>query len=130
MGIFGSIKNAIFGNDKTEKQPPATSTAPATTPATDTFNNSGVEFEPTTTVDVAERLDKIEGSDKLNWRTSIADLLKLLSIDPSYENRKQLAGELGRSDYEGTAEDNIWLHKRVMQEIADHGGNVPPELLK
>ena len=69
MGIFGSIKNAIFGNDKTEKQPPATSTAPATTPATDTFNNSGVEFEPTTTVDVAERLDKIEGSDKLDRRS-------------------------------------------------------------
>ena len=130
MGIFGSIKNAIFGDDKAEKQPPATSTAPATTPGKHTINNSGVEFEQTTTVDVAQRLDKIEGSDKLNWRTSIVDLLKLLSIDPSYENRKQLAGELGRSDYEGTAEDNIWLHKRVMQEIADHGGNVPPELLK
>ena len=126
MGIFGSIKNAIFGDDKAEKQPPATSTAPAK----DTINNSGVEFEPTTKVNIEERLDKIEGSDRLNWRTSIVDLLKLMSIDPSYENRKQLASELGRPGYEGTAEDNIWLHQRVMQELADHGGYVPAELLK
>ena len=126
MGIFGSIKDAIFGDDKAEKQPPATSTAPPR----ETINDSGVAVQPTTTVDVAERLDKIEGADTLNWRTSIVDLLKLLSIDPSYENRKELAGEMGRKDYEGSAEDNIWLHKRVMQEIADHGGHVPPELLK
>ena len=127
MGIFGSIKDAIFGDDKPEKKP---APAPSTTPAKETINNSGVAFEPTSTVDVAERLDRIEGSDRLNWRTSIVDLLKLLSIDPSYENRKELAGEMGRVDYEGSAEDNIWLHKRVMQEIADHGGNVPPELLQ
>ena len=129
MGIFGSIKDAIFGNDKTEKQPPATSTAPPTTPATDTFNNSGVKFEPTTTVDVAERLDKIEGSDKLNWRTSIVDLMKLIGVDSSYENRKALAGELGRDDYSGSAEDNIWLHRKTMQELARNGGKVPAEFL-
>jgi len=132
MGIFGSIKDAIFGDDKPRKAPaPAKQAAPANAPApSGTIEDSGVAFDPTTTVDVAERLDKIEGSDRLNWRTSIVDLLKLLSIDPSYENRKELAGEMGRVDYEGSAEDNIWLHKRVMQEIADHGGNVPPELLQ
>ena len=127
MGVFGSIKDAIFGDDKPEKKP---ASAPSTAPAKETIDNSGVAFEPTTTADVAKRLDQIEGSDRLNWRTSIVDLLKLLSIDPSYENRKELAGEMGRADYEGSAEDNIWLHKRVMQEIADHGGNVPPELLQ
>ena len=126
MGIFSSIKDAIFGDDKAEKKPPVTSTAPPK----ETINNSGVEMQPTTTVDVEERLDKIEGSDTLNWRTSIVDLLKLLSIDSGYANRKELAEEMGRTDYEGSAEDNIWLHKRVMQEIADHGGHVPPELLK
>tara|TARA_B100000678_G_scaffold249650_1_gene224062 strand:- start:1328 stop:1714 length:387 start_codon:yes stop_codon:yes gene_type:complete len=128
MGIFSSIKNAIFGKDEDEKsQPPATSTAP---PAK-TLGGSPVEIDTsTTTVDVEQRLDKIEGADKLNWRTSIVDLLKLLSIDPSYENRKELATEMGRTDYSGSADDNIWLHKRVMQEIADHGGHVPAELLK
>ena len=67
------------------------------------------------------------GADRLNWRTSIVDLMKLLGIDSDYESRKTLAVEMGREDYAGTAEDNIWLHRRVMNELAANGGQVPAE---
>ena len=78
-------------------------------------------------MDVASRLDNIPGSDKLNWRTSIVDLMKLVQIDASYANRKELAQELGNSDYSGSAEDNILLHKQVMNKIAAAGDIVPSE---
>ena len=119
MGIFSSIKNAIFGSDDDDKaaEAPATAT-PAASP----------ERAAISEVDVAQRLDNIPGSDNLNWRTSIVDLMKLVKIDPSYENRKELAQEMGNTDYSGTAEDNILLHKQVMGKIADAGGIVPAEL--
>ncbi|GAA4643298.1 DUF3597 domain-containing protein [Pontixanthobacter gangjinensis] len=115
MGIFSSIKNAIFG-DKAKAQ----EAAPATTKATPT---------PVSELDVEATLDGMAGADKLNWRTSIVDLMKLLGLDPSFANRKELAGELGDSDYSGTAEENIWLHKKTLQEIAKNGGRVPAEFL-
>lgn len=122
MGIFSSIKNAIFGKDEDEKAEkpaapaPAAKTAARTAPA------------PISQVDVAERLDAKPGADKLNWRTSIVDLMKLVDIDPSYENRKELANELGDTDYSGKAEENIWLHKQVMSKLALAGGRVPDDL--
>ena len=121
MGIFSSIKNAIFGDDDTEetKIAPAPTSAPAVKPR-----------QPTTTVvDVEARLDAMEGADKLNWRTSIVDLMKLIGVDSSYGNRKELAQELGRTDYSGSAEDNIWLHKVTMQHLALNGGKVPQQFL-
>jgi len=67
---------------------------------------------------------------KLNWRSSIVDLMKLLDIDSSLENRRELARELG---YTGSAEDtatmNVWLHKRVMEELRKNGGKVPASLV-
>ena len=121
MGIFSSIKNAIFGKDEDEKKvekakAPAAPAAPAAP-------------KPISEVDVEARLGGMAGADKLNWRTSIVDLFKLLGLDPSYENRKELAQELGRTDYSGTAEDNIWLHKATMKEIAKNGGKVPADML-
>ena len=70
--------------------------------------------------------------EKLNWKVSIVDLLKLLSLDSSFAARKQLAGELGcPADKMGdSAQMNLWLHKTVLQKLADNGGNVPPELLR
>lgn len=66
---------------------------------------------------------------KLNWRTSIVDLMKLLGIDSDLQNRKELAQELGYTgDTSNSAAMNIWLHKRVMQELAANGGKVPAEL--
>lgn len=84
-------------------------------------------------VDVAAQLEKLAAasSQKLNWKTSIVDLLKLLGIDSSYAARKQLAAELEcPADLMGdSAQMNMWLHKTVLKKIADNGGNVPKELL-
>jgi len=67
---------------------------------------------------------------KLNWKTSIVDLMKLLGIDSSLENRKELARELGyTADQSDSASMNIWLHKRVMQELEKNGGKVPASLV-
>jgi hypothetical protein len=67
---------------------------------------------------------------KLNWRTSIVDLMKLLDMDSSLAERKELAQELGyKDDMSDSAAMNIWLHKQVMQKLAQNGGKVPPELM-
>ena len=120
MGIFSKIKDAIFGKKKDDPKPaPRTPTPTAATTATRTA--------PISEVDVEARLDAMDGADRLNWRTSIVDLMKLIGVDSSYENRKELAQELGRTDYSGSAEDNIWLHKQTMRELARNGGKVPAE---
>jgi hypothetical protein len=126
MGIFSSIKDAIFGKKSEVEQTPAVrhptpATAPAAKPAT--------QREAAPMIDVENHLDTMPGADRLNWRTSIVDLMKLIGVDPSYENRKALAQELGREDYSGDAEDNVWLHKRTMRELSASGGKVPPEYL-
>ncbi|ATW05145.1 DUF3597 domain-containing protein [Sphingorhabdus sp. YGSMI21] len=121
MSIFGKIKNAIFGGEAKAAEP-ETKTAPAPAAA------APAERAAISEVDVAARLDSIPGSDKLNWRTSIVDLMKLVQIDASYGNRKELAQELGNGDYSGSAEDNILLHKQVMNKIAAAGGIVPADL--
>lgn len=83
-------------------------------------------------VDVAAKMDDLasKNTEKLNWKTSIVDLLKLLGIDSSLSNRKELAGELG---YTGSTDDsaamNVWLHKAVLQKIADNGGTLPAGLI-
>jgi len=84
---------------------------------------------PAAPVDVEATCAAMAGADALNWRTSIVDLMKLLGIDSSYDNRKSLAEEMGRSDYAGSAEDNIWLHKATMHQLAKNGGNVPAAML-
>ena len=73
---------------------------------------------------MAARIGAIPGADKFNWQTSIVDLMKLVGIDASFENRKELAGELGMEGYEGTAEQNIALHHAVMNLLALEGGRV------
>lgn len=120
MGIFSTIKNAIFGKDEDDKKPAAPAAAPK--PAAPA---APAAPKPVSEVDVEARLSAMAGADKLNWQSSIVDLFKLLGLDPSYANRKELAGELGRTDYEGSADDNIWLHKATMREIAKNGGKVP-----
>lgn len=122
MGIFSSISNAIFGDDEEDKKAakPAAAAAPAAAPAP---KRAAISAD-----DVAARIGSIPGSDKLNWQTSIVDLMKLVRIDPSYENRKALAIEMGNTDYSGTAEDNIALHKAVLNQMAAAGGIVPAHL--
>ena len=84
-------------------------------------------------VDVVAKLEKLSAANpqKLNWKVSIVDLLKLLGIDSSLAARKELATELGcpPEKMKDSAEMNTWLHKTVLQKIADNGGNIPKELL-
>ena len=84
-------------------------------------------------VDVVADLDRraAANSQKLNWKTSIVDLLKLLDIDSSLTARKALATELGCPPalMADSAQMNMWLHKQVMARIAENGGNVPKNLL-
>ena len=88
---------------------------------------------PMQVVDVVAQLEKKAAANpqKLNWRTSIVDLLKLLDIDSSLNARKALATELGcPANLMGdSAQMNMWLHKTVMAKLAANGGNVPKELL-
>jgi hypothetical protein len=83
-------------------------------------------------VDVAEVLDDLAEANlqKLNWRTSIVDLMKLLDMDSSLEERRALADELG---YDGDKKDsaamNIWLHKQVIKAFAENGGRIPADML-
>jgi len=123
MGIFSSISNAIFGGDEEEKKEEAAGAAAAAPAAEKATKRAAISAE-----DVAARIGSIPGADGLNWQTSIVDLMKLVRIDPSYDNRKALAGELGNTDYSGSAEDNIALHKAVMDQMAAAGGIVPDHL--
>jgi hypothetical protein len=88
---------------------------------------------PAATVDIAAKMEQLAAANpqKLNWRTSIVDLLKLLDIDSSLAARKALATELGcPADLMGdSAKMNMWLHKTVLAKVAANGGKVPQELL-
>lgn len=126
MGIFSSISNAIFGSDEDEKKPAGTSPTPTSPKPTAT---SGPKTQKLMSIEEVEnRISNIPGADKLNWQTSIVDLMKLVKVDPSYENRKELAHELGMTDYSGTAEQNLALHHAVLAKIANAGGVVPDDL--
>jgi hypothetical protein len=123
MSIFGKIMSAIFGT-KAEA-------APAGGGATAGGAAAGGSATPGATVDVAPILDaavKAKG-EKLEWRTSIVDLMKALDIDSSFAARKELAKELGYTgDSNDSASMNIWLHKQVMTKFAANGGKLPPEI--
>lgn len=84
-------------------------------------------------MDVVAKLEGLAAAhaEKLNWRTSIVDLLKLLGLDSSLAARKDLAHELAIPDalLEDSAQMNTWLHKTVLQKLAENGGNIPKELL-
>lgn len=135
MSIFGKIKDAIFGH-KAAAAPaaPAQATAPAQAqaPAMPQIQQPAPQPAPAGPVDVENVLMVLEterGSADLNWRSSIVDLMKLLGLDSSLDNRKELATELGYTGAkDGSAEMNIWLHKAVMQELARSGGTVPASL--
>ena len=133
MSIFGKIKDAIFGKAHAAPAPaPTLDTtqspgAPPPSPSSGSARGGGAGAAPV--IDVENHMDSMPGADRLNWRTSIVDLMKLLGIDSDYDSRKALAQELGRTDYSGTAEDNVWLHRQVMGELSRNGGKVPAEFL-
>ena len=130
MGIFSSIKNAIFGH-KADPAPTAQPQAPTDgqPQAMPQMNQPAPTPQPQVDVDaVLAELAKTKGQE-LNYKTSIVDLMKLLDLDPRLENRKELAEELGYTGAkDGSAEMNIWLHKAVMKKLAESGGQVPADL--
>jgi hypothetical protein len=128
MSIFGKIMSAIFGT-KADAAPASGGGAAAGTGSA--AGSSSASAAPAQTVDVAPILDKAVAAkkEKLEWRTSIVDLMKALDIDSSLGARKELAKELGYSgDTSDSASMNIWLHKQVMTKFAANGGKLPPEI--
>lgn len=122
MGIFSSISNAIFGSSNDSQ--PKSSTPSANAPAAEA---PAAAPQP---VDVIAVLSAKPGADKLNWQSSIVDLMKLLGMDSSLDNRKALAQELGyQGPLDGSADMNIRLHKAVMKALSVNGGVVPPQMM-
>jgi len=122
-GIGQHPTDSVVDSERPNTVDNATSTPPTTATAS---------AAPVSAVDVAAKLDGMAAthSEQLNWRTSIVDLLKLLGLDSSQQARKDLASELGcpAEKMADSAQMNTWLHRTVMHKLAEHGGNVPPEL--
>lgn len=150
MGIFDKIKSAIFGHkdpgpgnrptipagwaggpplqqgqQPQGQQPQFQQQGGGTATAQPQQQQQQVDVEQ-----VLSQLSQQKGNPDLNYKTSIVDLMKLLGIDSSLENRKELARELGYTgELNGSAEMNIWLHKATMKQLAQSGGKVPASML-
>ena len=131
MSIFGKIKDAIFGR-KAHAQPapqPVPQASPTGQGQAMPQINTPAAQPADVDVDAILAQAAAEKGEQLNYKTSIVDLMKLLDLDSSLDNRKELATELGYTgDKDGSAEMNIWLHKAVMQKLEENGGKVSAEL--
>jgi hypothetical protein len=147
MSIFGTIMSAIFGHG-TGSQPSQASPSAGGTSAAPSPGSASAQSAPTPRspgagsaqagstaaqgpVDVEAVLNRLasQNKQKLDWRHSIVDLMKLLDLDSSLAARKQLAKELHFSgNTDDSAAMNIWLHKQVMIKLAENGGKVPEDL--
>ena len=137
MTVLGNIISTIFGHAGANPSPTSPGTAPASPGPTSSTSSaaSGAKGPPAaapqSTVDVEAVLTKLasQNREKLDWRRSIVDLMKLLKLDSSHSARKELAKEL---HYTGNTNDsaamNVWLHKQVMIKLAENGGKVPDSL--
>jgi hypothetical protein len=128
MSIFGKIMSAIFGTSASATPAGGGAAAPASGGAASSGSASAA---PAQTVDVAPILDKAVAAkgEKLEWRTSIVDLMKALDVDSSLTARKELAHELGYTgDTNDSATMNIWLHKQMMAKLAANGGKLPADV--
>jgi hypothetical protein len=140
MSIFGKIMSAIFGHASAAGAAPAAGGSPAGAAPATRGTSAGpaaapgaAAAKPMTDVDVSAVLTALaaKNKEKLDWRKSIVDLMKLLDLDSSLSARKELAQELHYSgDTNDSASMNVWLHKQVMQKLAENGGKVPDELKK
>jgi hypothetical protein len=148
MSIFGNIMSKIFGHAGAAATPTsgAAQSGAASTPSAGAASGSAAASSGASTtaasgaaagaggkqnVDVGAVLDGLasKNSQKLDWKHSIVDMMKLLDMDSSLSARKELASELHYSgDTNDSAAMNIWLHKQVMQKLAENGGKVPEEL--
>ena len=135
MSIFGTIMSAIFGSHAATAAPlppsaPAGSAAPGTTGGS-TAAAGGSPAAAPASVDVTAILDKAVAAqkEKLEWRTSIVDLMKALNLDSSLTARKELAKELKYAgDTNDSAKMNVWLHQQMMKNLAANGGKLPADV--
>lgn len=145
MGLFSNLMSKIFSHAPAPTI--ATASAPVAQPGaapqstaagTPAAAGAAPAVAPSASkpampvVDVAVILDGLaaKNSEKLDWKKSIVDLMKLVGMDSSFGARKQLATELQYTgDPNDSASMNIWLHKEVLRKLAENGGKVPPELL-
>ncbi|MGI9525083.1 MAG: DUF3597 domain-containing protein [Hyphomicrobiaceae bacterium] len=136
MGIFDTIKDAIFGEAaaaspaSAESEDAKSAKSGSKSASQATASGSGAASQ-SPHVDLAAMLDGLakKSSDDIDWRRSIVDLMKMLELDSSLKARRELAKEL---EYDGdlgdSAKMNVWLHEQVMTKLAEHGGVVPDEL--
>ena len=150
MSILGKIFGKIFPKANAAQPPQATNTtaqqpnqpnrpatqpqaapqaAPQATPQAAPVGGNAAAAATMERVDIEQVLDGMPGSQKLNWRTSIVDLMKLVGMESSLQERKELADELGYTgDKNDSAKMNMWLHKEVMKRMEQNGGKVPANL--
>ena len=138
MSILGTILSKILGRQEGGVTPASGQAESGPAAQGSAAASSAVSGAPAGSapgqaqVDVAPILDEMasERDEELDWRHSIVDLMKLLGLDSSLEHRRQLASELHYTGDTGdTASMNIWLHKQVMQKLAENGGKVPQDLM-
>ena len=139
MGMFANLMSKVFGHAPTAPTPTATPAAPAPaapaasapTASATVFTTAAVAPAPVA-VDVTAILDGLaaKSHEKLDWKKSIVDLMKLVGMDSSFAARKELAHDLHYTGDTGdSATMNVWLHKEVIKQLAANGGKVPKELL-
>jgi hypothetical protein len=130
MSIFGRLMSKIFGQEeKAAAAAPSAPTAANVAPPAGAVATAPVS---TVVVDVEAVLEEMAAKNpqRLNWRTSIVDLMKLVGMDSSLTQRKALAQELGYAgSLQDTASMNMWVHKQVLRKLADNGGKIPADLL-
>ena len=137
MGLLSNLMSKIFSHSGTTVAVTSGASAPSSaTPSTATAQPSAppaaAPAVPAKAVDVAAILDGLaaKNPEKLDWKKSIVDLMKLVGMDSSFKARKQLAQELNYTgDPNDSASMNVWLHKQVLMKISENGGKVPQELL-
>lgn len=128
MGLFNNLMSKIFGH-----APSGGASTPAAPAATSTAPSAATATVAAPVVDVEAILNGLaaKNPEKLDWKRSIVDLMKLVGMDSSLAARKELAKDLNYSgDMNDSASMNIWLHKEVLRKLAANGGKVPADLLK
>ena len=132
MSIFSFITEKLGISSAAAEEAPETEQSASTVAPVEASDTA----EPASTISEVDVVSKLEGladshAEKLNWKVSIVDFLKLLGLDSSLTARKELAKELGcpTEKMGDSAQMNMWLHKTVLQKLAQNGGNIPPDLL-
>ena len=136
VGIFSNIMNKIFSSNSAQAASPSAGSAASSGSSSGSAQaGSGAQASTSSsaqgTVDVEPILNNLasKSAQKLDWRHSIVDLMKLLDLDSSLSARKELAQELNYTgDTNDSASMNVWLHKQVMRKLAENGGKVPEDL--